>query len=218
MSYISTIYNTKDKPYTNYPPRLVNYLYKRLGMHSYNILLDVGCGRGEYLELFENKGLHTTGIDCEKVIDNCKIIEVNVENEKIPCDNNYFDYIFSKSLIEHLYNPDNFMKECYRVLKPGGKLLVMTPYWEKQMKVFYEYYNYVHTYTRNGIRDLLKIYEFKDIKSEIFYQYPACWNIPLLKYIKLKLSIPFARLLTKITKIKYFRWINETMILGVGEK
>lgn len=38
------------------------------------------------------------------------------------------DEIFASHLIEHLDNFDHFMRECYRVLKPKGKMAIRVPY------------------------------------------------------------------------------------------
>ena len=46
-----------------------------------------------------------------------------------PLDSNGFDYIFSEHLIEHLSYQDGLLmlKECFRVLKDGGKIRISTP-------------------------------------------------------------------------------------------
>ena len=49
-----------------------------------------------------------------------------------------FDVIYSKSVIEHFYYPEKILKEAYRVLKPGGIIITLTPDWEFIYKSFYE--------------------------------------------------------------------------------
>ena len=34
--------------------------------------------------------------------------------------------------------PDHYLKEAYRILKPGGKLLTMVPDWESNMKTYFD--------------------------------------------------------------------------------
>lgn len=48
-------------------------------------------------------------------------------NRNMPFDNNSFTCIYALSVLEHLLNPCRFLKECYRLLKPGGQLIIITP-------------------------------------------------------------------------------------------
>jgi SAM-dependent methyltransferase len=48
-------------------------------------------------------------------------------NSPLPFADESFDLIYSVEVTEHLHRPYDFLKECYRVLKPGGALLVTTP-------------------------------------------------------------------------------------------
>ena len=47
------------------------------------------------------------------------------------------------------------MKESWRVLKPGGRLIALTPDWKSQMKTFYNDYTHVRPYTVDSLGDLL---------------------------------------------------------------
>ena len=38
-----------------------------------------------------------------------------------------FDLVFCSEVIEHLVNPENLLQELYRVLRPGGKLIISVP-------------------------------------------------------------------------------------------
>ena len=46
---------------------------------------------------------------------------------QLPFENETFDFISSLEIIEHLISPVNMLKEAWRVLKPGGKILITTP-------------------------------------------------------------------------------------------
>lgn len=48
-------------------------------------------------------------------------------NEIFPFRGETFDYVLSREGIEHLENQAHFLRECARVLKPGGKLILTTP-------------------------------------------------------------------------------------------
>jgi len=48
-------------------------------------------------------------------------------NQKILHEDEMFSCVYALSLVEHLINPCRFMKECHRVLRPGGQLVLLTP-------------------------------------------------------------------------------------------
>jgi SAM-dependent methyltransferase len=54
-----------------------------------------------------------------------KISDLN--QSKLPFPDDYCDLVLAGEVIEHLHNPDNFVRECNRVLKPGGDLILSTP-------------------------------------------------------------------------------------------
>ncbi|MFE5324203.1 methyltransferase domain-containing protein [Paenibacillus sp. NPDC056579] len=100
-----------------------------------NTVIDLGCGRGEWLELIEANGFKALGVDMNKVmIDQC--IEMGLSAQF--CDaidylriqkNNSVSIVTGFHIIEHL--PLNklltLFDETLRVLKPGGMIIFETP-------------------------------------------------------------------------------------------
>ncbi len=224
-NYLKTTYSEKRAPKSNYPFQLANYLSKRFGLKSGMSILELGCGRSDFLKEFDNLGLICSGIDRDESAKSfAENLDIRISdlNESLPFDDNSFDIAYHKSVIEHLYSPDQLMKETLRVLKPDGKVIILTPEWVSQMKIFYEDITHCRPYNVAALRDTLNIYGFKNISVEKFYQYPAIWKYPFIKYlskiISFFLDVRVARWLTAKTKIKYFRWAKELMVLGYGEK
>jgi SAM-dependent methyltransferase len=183
-------------------------------------LLDVGCGRGEFIKGFKDLGLEVFGIDREKgdseVLKGIEVKLRDIENEKFPFNDKIFDFVFSKSVIEHLWTPDNFIKEIYRVLKPEGRIIIMAPDWHSQRLIFYNDYTHIHPYTTVSLSGLLKMYGFREVTSEKFYQLPVLWKHPWLKTFSN--CFQFLGPVKKIYKNKFIRWSRELMILASGKK
>ena len=219
-NYIKVFYNENILPYTEYPSRLCGYLFRRFGMKQGDKLLDVGCGRGDFAKGFKDLGLEVFGIDREKgnseMLKGIEIRLSDIENDSFPFSDETFDIVFSKSVIEHFWKPDNFIKECRRVLKPGGRIIVMTPDWQSQRRIFYDDYTHVHPYTTTSLNGLLKIYGFREVTSEKFYQLPILWKHSWLKIFSKCLQILGP--VKKIHKNKFIRWSRELMILASGKK
>ena len=216
--YIDVTYDKKIRPYTGYPLQLCKYLFDRFNMKFGVKLLDVGYGRGEFLRGFKNLGLDAYGLDYEKpqsqLLNGIETKYADIEKEPFPFEDQMFDVVFSKSVIEHLFDPENFMRECRRVLKPTGRIIVMTPDWVSQMKIFFDDYTHRQPYTVTAIEDILNIFDFKEVHSELFYQLPLLWKYPILKVVSY-----FVRIFTPSTiksRIKFIRWSVELMVLGTG--
>lgn len=103
--------------------------------NSHAKLLDTGCANGSFtMELGERIGtdkLYGIEIASEYLGENLKQKAVNIcaadLNEPLPLDDEDFDVVHSNQVIEHLYNTDVYIKEIYRVLKPGGYAIISTP-------------------------------------------------------------------------------------------
>jgi ubiquinone/menaquinone biosynthesis C-methylase UbiE len=125
--YVAVIYNEQDRPLTDYPAKLSRYLFNRFGLKSGDRLLEVGCGRGEFLSGFIQCGAIGSGVDqseaAKTYCPNATLKLSDIENDGIPFEDNSFDVVYSKSVIEHFYYPKRMVKEIYRVLKPGGVVI-----------------------------------------------------------------------------------------------
>lgn len=95
-------------------------------------VLDAGCGRGNIVvDEFRKEIEEAVGIDIDQ-----KATEGNVcldkvvirDLENMPFLNNEFDVVLSQWVLEHLKDPDKVFSEIYRVLKPGGAFIFVTPY------------------------------------------------------------------------------------------
>ena len=181
--YVEIIYNTNDRPLTEYPDKLTKYLADRFCLIEGAKILDLGCGRGEFLRGFIRSGLLGYGFDqSDSAKELCSEAEIKTGNleKKLPYEDNSFDYIYSKSVIEHFYYPEKLVEEIYRVLKPGGLVITMTPDWEVIYQMFYEDYTHRTPFTRKSLINIFLIHGFKNVSCEKFRQLPFLWKMPWL--------------------------------------
>lgn len=95
-------------------------------------LLDVGCGGGRYLRRMQRKGWRVTGIDFDEQATRRVRERYGIDTHtgdlidaRLPTAS--FDAITMSHSIEHLPDPAATLRECLRLLKPGGHLVVVTP-------------------------------------------------------------------------------------------
>lgn len=228
IDYLDVTYDENEKPRTDFPFNLAKHIVDRFHLKKNSKILDVGCGRCEILDAFNQLGLDISGVDASERIrvfapkDISKLEILNFSKENIPFDDDEFDVIFTKSVIEHIHDPTLLMKEILRILKPGGIFISLTPEWASQMKTFYDDPTHVHPYQPKGLKDLLILSEFKDVHAEIFYYHELLWSSSFCRFfasvLRKLISNKTGRCLTDFTGIKLFRWSVERQILAYGHK
>ena len=216
--YLQILYN--DTKRTHYLYSLAKYLYNRFDLKKNQKLIDIGCGRGDFLKTFTFYGLDCTGVDSsdQSVQDLVEygVKKCNLEEDALPYEDDYFDVVYHKSVIEHLADPSNLMKESLRILKPGGRLIVLTPEWKSQINTFYDDYTHVRPYTVTSLEYLFRHYGCVDIQTERFYQLPLLWRHSYLKILArlLQLFCP----IEVARKMGSIRWLVELMAMATAKK
>ena len=108
-------------------------LVKRLGVAKAQQVLDIACGKGEWLIAASENGALPSGIDLSSVaIDVCK---ANLPQgdfhvgcaEQLPFPDATFDLITCLGSLEHFVEPEQALREMVRVAKLGARFLILVP-------------------------------------------------------------------------------------------
>jgi 2-polyprenyl-6-hydroxyphenyl methylase/3-demethylubiquinone-9 3-methyltransferase len=100
-------------------------------------VMDFGCGNGSMLAFLSDCGWHLSGVDfslsgIELARRSYPSIDFQVGDVSDPEFDHpligQFDLVISTEVVEHLYLPRHFARNCFRLLKPDGILVVSTPY------------------------------------------------------------------------------------------
>ncbi len=83
---------------------------------------DLGCSAGSLHGMLKERKPDAIGVDVSGRAD--IICDLNA---RVPFNNGSVDTLIAAELIEHLENPLRFLKECRRVLKRNGRLILTTP-------------------------------------------------------------------------------------------
>lgn len=101
------------------------------------VLLDLGCGNGAVLSRLKDLGFLLHGIDSSVsgITHACRAFPgIDFSCADVTADLSPFklagkcDVVISTEVVEHIFLPRLFAANCYRMLKPGGRLLITTPY------------------------------------------------------------------------------------------
>ena len=127
-------------------------------------ILDAGCGKGLFLKEAQKRGLEIYGIDISNVAIKVakKIVKGNFlvgNTEKLPYQDNSFDYVTCLGSLEHFTHSDIGAKEIARVLKKDGEALIYVPN--------LMFIGHIYMTGRYGIMPT----EGKQSFSEVFYTY-----------------------------------------------
>jgi len=175
------------------------WVLRCLGEIKGKIVLDIGCGDGALTCRIAQKGAEVIGLDSSE--DGIRLAKQIFSEKKIPArfilagayeiplESNSVDCAVLSEVIEHVLEPERILSEIQRVLKPGGKAVISTPYKfaETPKSEFH-----VKEYYPGELRALLAGY-FLDIK--IIESHPAFWSF-LYTY-----GVPWFR------EREIFRWL-----------
>jgi len=94
-------------------------------------LLDVGCGNGAFLSFAIDAGWNAVGVDADPLAvaaARSRGLTVHAVNaQSLPFESGCFDVVTVSHVLEHVHEPRSLLKECLRVLVPGGQLWLETP-------------------------------------------------------------------------------------------
>ncbi len=120
---------TESTRITEHAKKYVEYVRRHVGRTDIK-LLDVGCGDGEFLEAMAACGAQCYGVEPDERTREAVAKKIGIVSacESVDCvRTDGFDCITMFESIEHIPRPMDTLHTCFRLLAPGGFLLVKTP-------------------------------------------------------------------------------------------
>jgi SAM-dependent methyltransferase len=216
--YLDVRYSERERPYTDYPSKLTAHLTgEYLGGHRGGKLLDLGCGRGEFLHGFAELGFRASGFDRSRPAEprfDEPVVVGDYEQGGLPFADGEFSVIFNKSVFEHVREITPLLQECQRVLAPGGRMVSLVPDWTAQWRHFFDDWTHVRPFTLTGLRECIQSHGFQIKEAVRFRQLPLLWQHPYLS----PLSDAAALLPGAFKRSKFVRFSKEWMLLVVADR
>lgn len=116
------------------------FYFARKGLHeqvvslAHNVrgrVLDIGCGEKPYQDLFRPTGY--CGLELDTPANRAdKKADLFYDGTTLPFENKSFDSVIVNQVLEHVFTPENFLREVNRVLCAGGTLFLTVPFvWDE---------------------------------------------------------------------------------------
>lgn len=146
-------------------------------------ILDVGCGRAWVAEYFLLKGVivHSLDVSFSNPANALNLFPsklhsgIVADSFHLPYSNESFDCVIASEIIEHVVDPSDFIKELFRVVKKGGRLIITTPYKEKLIYYLCIHCNkktpanaHIHSFDEKILENLYKGTDLEDFVYKTF--------------------------------------------------
>jgi SAM-dependent methyltransferase len=128
--------------------------------------LELGCASGYFLSTIKKHVKSVTGIETHILLKNyCRELGINMVESLSECSDNQFDVVFMFFLLEHIGDPKKYLQEIKRVLKNGGRIVIVVPNVDDALFKLYDipgfrifYFTPAHQfyYSKDTLSDLLK--------------------------------------------------------------
>ncbi len=163
-------------------------------------VLDIGCGKGEFLKFMKQKDWDISGLEVSKSLvqsatdlSGGRIYNTELANMKI---HRKFDSITMWHVFEHLPNPDAVIKQVSKVLKKDGTLIIEVPHSNSlSYKIFKNNWTlllvpqHLHFWSKDSFNILLSQNNFKTISIEYPIHFPFVFISSLVKFNNLALIV-----------------------------
>lgn len=145
-------------------------------------LYDLGCGDAPYRDFFLQFCTSYIGVDWAGK--HSQKIDIAADlNQALPIESSVADTVVSFSVMEHLSEPQNMLNEAFRILKPGGTILLQVPWQWMVHEAPHDYFRY----TPYGLRYLFQKAGFCDIAIEAQSGFFSMWILKF-NYFTLRIS------------------------------
>jgi len=171
--------------------RKTSFLYK-------GMIYDLGCGEATYRAYLLGYASHYVGVDWSGSFHNTKADIIADLNKPLPIDNQVADTLISISVLEHLCEPQIFLDESFRILKPGGSMILQVPFQWWIHEAPYDFFRY----TPYGLKYLLVKAGFVDVVVEPQSGFFTMWILKLNYFSRRFIRGP-----------KPLRWLIKTCLI-----
>ena len=164
------------------------------------LILDLPCGEGAFTKRMLNSGADVVSADCLNIIKlpHAQFSHVNMD-ERLPYADASFDAVICIDGIEHIERPFDFIRECQRIIRKDGVLIISTP----NLSALRSRWRYLLTGFHQGEKSPL------DESQQTPYHHKSLVSFPELRY-RLHTS-GFRVAAVRTNRVKLISWLYLTL-------
>ena len=173
------------------------------------VILDLGCGLGCMGRLKPRPEIKVYGVDIDQIaLERASQFEDvqfwDLESGKLPFEDDFFDAVLARDVLEHLQRPWLIVREMYRVLQKGGIAIASVPVAKSQ--VVWNDYTHVRGFTRKALRDMFEDAGFRVVGLWAAGGIPGAGRLGFKRWVPLLLRLPVLQQLYGVTlEVKVIR-------------
>jgi SAM-dependent methyltransferase len=164
-----------------------------------DLVLDIACGYGEFINNIRAAEKHGVDInsDTASYLDAGVHFHTTLATELNCLQPNYFDAVFMSNFLEHLPTKADMLKvleECHRVLKPGGRIIIMGPNIQEVPGAYWDFFDHHLPLSHMTVSEGLQLAKF-EVETCIarFLPYSTRSSLPQASWlVRLYLKVPMA--------------------------
>lgn len=177
-----------------------------------NLLLDVGCGKGSFLNLLNKSRKSAIMIGVEPILTHLKLIKrknihkIRAVGENLPLKDSIVDVVIVKATLDHVRDPQQVLTEISRVATKQSQLHILQGLVENSS------HTHVATFSARKLNILLKVTGWKIVRQKTFYS--------MRRFQRVLMLIPrFYAFLSRFFGVPTIQLINATKSSGtIGPK
>jgi 2-polyprenyl-3-methyl-5-hydroxy-6-metoxy-1,4-benzoquinol methylase len=157
------------------------WMYKTIQNYCTGNILEIGSGIGNISQFFIDRKAEITLSDIrsnycqqlrEKFPDAKEVLQLDLTHEHF--DREYskyleqFDTVFALNVVEHIENDHTAIANCFKLLKPGGKIVILVPAYQKLYNRFDKELEHYRRYTKRSLNRIIEQNNFSIVHGQYF--------------------------------------------------
>lgn len=175
---------------------LLRNILQNIHLKKTDLVLDYGCGTGATLTLLKTYA-SSEGADIDRqALRYCtsrghkKLHKIS--DKKLPFRASHFSLITCLDVLEHIQDDDAILQEFYRILKPGGTLILFVPAFPSLWGDLDVHSHHKRRYTKNELRRKMEVNQFA-VTQTFYFNFIFFIPIFLIRQLQRLRIIPMAR-------------------------